>query len=145
MQQFIEFATNHWDLFLALLIILLMLSGTNLISVIRGIKQISPAEATQLINHQGGIVIDVREDKEFAEGHIINSLHIPMGSVQQRIAEIEKYKQKPVIVSCRSGARSGTVCGWLRKHNFENVSNLKGGVMAWQNASLPLSKNGRKK
>jgi rhodanese-related sulfurtransferase len=140
MQQFIEFATNHWDLFLALLIILLMLSGTNLLSVIRGIKQIGPAEATQLINHEGGIVIDVREDKEFAEGHIINSLHIPMTSVQQRITEIEKYKQKPVIVSCRSGARSNTVCGWLRKHNFENVSNLKGGVMAWQNASLPLSK-----
>lgn len=140
MQQFIQFATNHWDLFLALLIILLMLSGTNLISVIRGIKEVSPSEATQLINHQGGIVIDVREGKEFAEGHIINSLHIPMGNVQQRIAEIEKYKQKPIIVSCRSGARSSTVCGWLRKHNFENVSNLKGGVMAWQNASLPLSK-----
>ena len=140
MQQFIEFATTHWDLFLALLVILLMLSGTNLISVIRGIKQVSPAEATQLINHQGGIVIDVREDKEFSEGHIINSLHIPMGSVQKRIPEIEKYKQKPLIISCRSGARSSTVCGWLRKHNFENVSNLKGGVMAWQNASLPLNK-----
>lgn len=140
MQQIIEFASNHWDLFLALLIILLMLSGTSLLSVIRGIKQVGPAEATQLINHEGGIVIDVREDKEFTEGHIINSVHMPMGTVQQRIAEIEKYKQKPVIVSCRSGARSNAVCGWLRKHNFENVSNLKGGVMAWQNASLPLSK-----
>ena len=140
MQQFIEFGTNHWDLFLALLVILLMLAGGDLISTLRGIKQIGPADATHLINHQGGIVIDVREDKEFSEGHIINSLHMPMGNVQQRIPEIEKYKQKPVIVSCRSGARSNTVCGWLRKHNFENVSNLKGGVMAWQNASLPLSK-----
>ena len=140
MQQIIEFAGNHWDLFLALLIILLMLSGTSLLSTIRGIKQIGPTEATQLINHEGGIVIDVREDKEFTQGHIINSVHMPMGNVQQRIAEIEKYKQKPIIVSCRSGARSSTVCGWLRKHNFENVSNLKGGVMAWQNANLPLSK-----
>lgn len=140
MQQYIEFGTNHWDLFLALLIIILMLSGTNLISAIRGINQIGPSDVTQLINHQGGIVIDVREDKEFADGHIINSLHMPMGKIQQRIPEIEKYKQKPIIVSCRSGARSNTVCGWLKKHGFENVSNLKGGVMAWQSASLPLNK-----
>lgn len=145
MQQFIEFATNHWDLFLALLIILLMLSGTTLISAIRGIRQISPDEATQLINHDGGVVIDVRDDKEYAEGHIINSLHVPMASVQSRIAELEKYKQKPVIVSCRSGARSSTVGGWLRKHNFENVANLKGGIMAWQSAGLPLSKKKSKK
>lgn len=145
MQQFIEFATNHWDLFLALLIILLMLSGTTLISALRGIRQVGPEEATQLINHDGGVVIDVRDDKEYAEGHIINSLHVPMASVQSRIGELEKYKQKPVIVSCRSGARSNTVSGWLRKHNFENVANLKGGVMAWQNAGLPLSKKKSKK
>jgi len=141
MQQLLEFIGNHLDLFAALVVVLLLLFGSTFINVIRGIKQVGPAEATQLINHDNAIVVDVREDKEFAEGHIINSLHIPMGNVQQRISELEKYKTTPVVVSCRSGARSNTVCGWLKKHGFEDVSNLKGGLMAWQSASMPVAKN----
>ena len=140
MEQIPTFIANHWELFLALIVIVLMLLGGNFMSSLRGIKQIGPAEATLLINHENALLIDVREDKEFADGHIINSRHIPMNTVQQRIAELADHKDKPVIVSCRSGARSNTVCGWLRKHDFENVSNLKGGIMAWQNANLPLSK-----
>ena len=141
MQQLLEFIGNHLDLFAALVVILLLLFGSTFISAIRGIKQVGPSEATQLINHSDAIVLDVREEKEFAEGHIINSLHIPMGNVQTRINELEKYKTTPVVVSCRSGARSNTVCGWLKKHGFEEVSNLKGGLLAWQSASMPVAKN----
>ena len=140
MEQILNFINNHWDLFAALIIILALLFASTLIDAIRGIKQIGPAEATRLINHEDALVLDVREDKEFADGHIINSLHIPMAKVQNKLAELSKYKTSPVIVSCRSGARSNSICGMLRKNGFENVANLKGGVMAWQNASMPLNK-----
>jgi len=140
MQQLIEFLSNHTLLTSLLVAIVLALYGTSFINRLRGIKQVGPAEATQMINHDDAIVIDVRENNEYADGHIINAMHIPMTNVQSRISELEKHKSKPIIVSCRSGARSATVCGWLKKHEFENVSNLKGGVMAWTSASLPLSK-----
>ena len=140
MEQILDFINNHWDLFAALIIILALLFASTLVNAIRGIKQIGPAEATHLINHQDALVLDVREDKEFAGGHIINSMHIPMAEVQNKLAGLSKYKTSPVIVSCRSGARSNSICGMLRKNGFENVANLKGGVMAWQNANMPLNK-----
>jgi len=140
MEQLLEFINNHWDLFTALIVIIALLFASTLINAIRGIKQIGPAEATHLINHQDAIVLDVREDKEFVSGHIINSLHIPMSKVQDRLTELGKHKTSPVIVSCRSGARSNTICGLLRKNGFENVANLKGGLMAWQSANMPLKK-----
>lgn len=140
MEQILNFISNHWDLFTALIIILALLFASTLLDAIRGIKQIGPAEATHLINHQDALVLDVREDKEFAGGHIINSLHIPMAKVQNKLDELGKYKTSPVIVSCRSGSRSNSICGMLRKNGFENVANLKGGIVAWQNASMPLNK-----
>lgn len=140
MSQFTSFVINHWELFLALVIIIALLFASNLQSALSGVAQIGPADAIKMINHEKAIVIDVREDKEFVEGHIINSIHVPLGSVQQRIDELKSHSNKPIIVSCRSGARSNTACGILRKNGFENVFNLKGGVMAWQNASLPLKK-----
>lgn len=140
MDQYTSFVINHWELFLALVLIVAMLLGTNLQSAMTGVRQVDPVEAIRMINHERAVIVDVREDKEFAEGHIINALHIPLGNVQQRIKDLEQHKEKPIIVSCRSGARSNSACGMLRKQGFENVFNLKGGIMAWQNASLPLKK-----
>lgn len=140
MDQYLTFVVNHWELFTILAIILALLFGSSFSSALSGAVQITPADAIQKINHERAVVVDVREDKEFAEGHIINSMHIPLGSVKNRIGELEKYKGSHVIVSCRSGARSNSACSMLRKQGFENIYNLKGGVLAWQNANLPLSK-----
>lgn len=141
MDQLLTFISNHWDLFTALIIIIALLFGSTFIDALRGIKQVGPAETTRLINHEKAIVIDIREDKEFATGHIINSIHIPMDKVQERLAELEKHKSSAIIVSCRSGNRSNKICSLLSKNGFERVSNLKGGLIAWQNASMPVSKN----
>jgi len=141
MDQLLTFISNHWDLFTALIIIIALLFGSTFLDAMRGIKQVGPAETTHLINHEKAVVLDVREDKEFDNGHIINSIHIPMAKVQERLKEIEKHKNSPIVVSCRSGARSNSICGLLRKNGFENVSNLKGGLVAWQNASMPVTKS----
>ena len=55
----------------------------------------------------------------------------------RRLAELEKYKGKPIIAVCRSGNRSGSACGMLKKAGFENLHNLAGGMQAWEQAGLP--------
>lgn len=141
MEQFIEFITNHIILsgaFVAILTLLIIdLLGANL----RGYPAATPTEATQLMNRENAIVLDIREDNEYHAGHIVNAIHIPLGYLKDRKDELEKYKNRPIIAVCRSGSRSGQACSLLKKEGFENIYNLKGGMMAWQHASLPLSKN----
>ncbi len=140
MSQYLEFVVNHWDLFLALAIILAMLMGSTLGSRLSGYRQVDPSDAVRIINHEDGVVLDVREDKEFVDGHILDSLHIPLGKLPNRLEELANLREKSIIVSCRSGHRSATACARLRKAGFASVYNLRGGVLAWENAGLPLQK-----
>lgn len=140
MDLFISFVTHNWMLIIALAVVLVMLFLNLFGSKLRGYNVIGPAESVNLINHQDAVVLDVRENNEYHSGHILNSIHIPQGNLANRITELEKYKNKPIIVGCRSGHRSGHACALLKKQGFETVYNLKGGVMAWQNANLPLTR-----
>jgi rhodanese-related sulfurtransferase len=140
MEQFVEFASNHPGLFLALGIVLGLLVWSFLGEQISGVKSLLPQEATLLINHENAIVLDVREDNEFAQGHILNSVHIPLKMLSEKIGRLEKYRNRPIIASCMSGNRSSSACRALKKNGFEKIHNLKGGIVAWQNANLPLSK-----
>jgi rhodanese-related sulfurtransferase len=104
-----------------------------------GGAEIGTLEATRLMN-QGSLVLDVRDEKEFAAGHLPKARHIPLSALPGRLGEIAKFKGKPVLVVCRSGSRSGSACRLLRRSGFTSVFNLKGGVSAWQQASLPVEK-----
>lgn len=105
---------------------------------VSGISQLGTLEATRLINDDA-LVLDVREDKEWAAGHIPNARHIPLGVLSSRLGELEKFKSKPIVVSCRSGHRSGRACAMLKKSGFESIHNLAGGIIAWEKASLPIT------
>ncbi len=140
MDLFISFVTHNWMLIIALFVILGMLFFNLFGGRLRGYQAVGPADSVNLINHEEAIVLDVRENKEYQSGHILNSIHIPQSALAKRITELEKYKSRPIIVGCRSGSRSSFACGLLKKQGFENVYNLSGGVMAWQNASLPLTR-----
>ncbi len=140
MEQLIEFAGNHPELFMAFFFVLGLLAWNFLSEQISGIASLAPQESILLINHEAAIVLDVREDSEYAQGHILNSIHIPLSTLSGKLARLEKYRSKPIIASCRSGNRSGRACSILKKNGFENLHNLKGGIVAWQNANLPLSK-----
>ena len=100
---------------------------------------VSPLEATLLINREDALVLDVREPAEWSKGHIPNARHIPLGQIEQRLAELDKFKAKPIIVSCATGSRSSSVCGALRKAGFEKVFNLAGGLPAWEQAGQPVT------
>lgn len=139
--QFIVFVSNHPLLFLALAAVVGWLLVGEISRRTRGFKDISPLEATSLINHEGAFLLDIREDNEYRGGHIVNSVHIPQKQIQDRAKELDKHKGRPVITYCRTGQRSAQVGKVLQQHGFESVYNLSGGITAWQNANLPTSRN----
>lgn len=127
------------------LIVLAAFSGFMLIfpslrGKISGTSEVDTTGAVQLINHENAIVLDVREADEFNNGHIADAKHIPVGQLANGLKPLEKYKDQTIIVNCRSGARSSMACGILRKNGFTKVFNLKGGILAWQQAGLPTVK-----
>ena len=106
-----------------------------------GIGEVGPAAAVELINREQALVLDVRDDAEFAAGHIVAARHIPLAQLAGRLAELEKWKDKPVIVNCQSGMRSASASALLRGKGYTRVFNLGGGFAAWQAAKLPVSKD----
>lgn len=140
MPQFLEFLTNHWGLSLAFAALSAMLVWNEFARRFRGFKEISPTEVTQLVNHEDAVLLDIRDSGEVRDGRIPNALHIPLGELQDRTKELEKFKSRPVVVYCRSGQRSARACSILQRQGFEALYNLGGGIMNWQNANLPISK-----
>jgi len=141
MQQYIEFASNHTILVAALIIVIGMIISNEISLLTRGFKDISPSDATRLLNHQDALLLDIRTSAEHREGHIIDSKHIPTSELASRLNELEKYKDYHIVAYCRSGNRSVAACKILKKHGFENVHNLGGGILAWESANLPTTKN----
>lgn len=89
---------------------------------------------------QGVLLLDVREQDEYAAVHAPDSTLIPLGQLSSRLAEIQKYKSKPVAVVCRSGRRSAQAVELLRNAGFTQAVNVEGGMSAWESAGLPVIK-----
>jgi rhodanese-related sulfurtransferase len=140
MDQLITFTSNNIILVGAIVLISLMLLHSFVGEKLRGYSSVSPTQSTLMINREDALILDVRENNEYSEGHIINSVHIPLSNLKTRLSDIEKHKTQKVIVACRSGHRSSQACVTLKKAGFEQVFNLSGGVMAWGSANLPLIK-----
>ena len=101
---------------------------------------VTPAQATQLINREDALVLDVREPGEYGAGHILGARNLPLANVDQRGAELAKRKDRPVIVYCDSGNRSGKAAAALKALGYTRVLNLAGGLPAWQQAGMPVEK-----
>lgn len=91
-----------------------------------------------LQNRDDVLLIDVREQWEYDEKHIPNITLIPMGEVPNRLDEIPK--DKTVILTCRSGNRSGQVTDFLRQNGYANAHNMEGGIIAWEEAGYEVEK-----
>ena len=135
-----HFITSNLPLFIAALGSGIMLLWPYMRKLFVNFPEIDTVEAINLINHQDAAILDVREHHEYAGGHLPNAKHIPSGKVSARIDEIESLKDKPIVVYCRSGARSSSVCVLLSKRGFAKVHNLKGGILSWEGAKLPVEK-----
>ena len=140
MEQYIQFVSNHFLLSSGWLLVAGLIVYSFIGERLRGFNSVNPAMATQLINRENAVILDVREDNEYRDGHIVNSVHIPLSYLKDRLKDLEKYKGKPIIVGCRSGQRSSQACAILKKQGHDAVYNLSGGIMAWKSDNLPLTK-----
>jgi rhodanese-related sulfurtransferase len=137
MEQLLEFAGNHPFLVAALFVTLALLVAHTLLG---GKNSIDPQQATLMMNHEDAVVVDVRPMADFGKGHIKSAVNIPINGFSNQVGQLEKNKDRPIIVSCRSGNQSQMACRQLRKAGFEKVFNLRGGIMAWEAANLPVSR-----
>lgn len=139
-QQLLDFSMHHWQLILAFVVVLVLLLTFELHSKLTGIPGVSPQQATLLMNHNDGVIVDIRDTTNFAKGYILNSINIPLSELDSKLKQIEKYKDKPVILNYTMGQHHHKVAHILKKNGFTDLYHLKGGIAAWQQANLPLVK-----
>ena len=137
MGRLFEFIGNNVIL-VSTFVILLMLFVRN--EIARGGKSVSPQQLVHMMNRDEAVVLDLRERKEFTEGHIIDAINIPQASLDSRINELEPYRERPVIVACKMGQQAGAAGNILRKAGFSNVMRLSGGMTGWRGDNLPVVK-----
>ncbi|MCG8324636.1 MAG: rhodanese-like domain-containing protein [Thiotrichales bacterium] len=141
MERLPEFIANHLFLFSLLLSLLILLAWNLFGDSMSGIKAVLPAELTRMINHDNANVVDLRPEQDFRDGHIISSINLPHAEFSGRVSELKKYKDKPLVLYCQTGADSGRAIRVLRHDGFSDVYLLKGGLQAWKNASMPVTKD----
>jgi rhodanese-related sulfurtransferase len=138
---------NHWTLvkFIIdniMLFVLVLVSGGMLLwpGLQRRGAKVSILQATQLFNQGKTLLLDVRDETEFAAGHMRDAKNIPLKQLPARIVELEKFKAKTVIVVCNSGVQSSKATTQLKNAGFNDVHGMEGGLTAWQAQGLPTVK-----
>lgn len=135
MEQYLEFIGNNLILvgiWIALALALIFHRSKT------GAQAVGPQQAVMLINRNDGVVLDIRDKKDYDTGHIVDSVHIPHTKLSAQLGELEKLKSRPVIVVCKMGQHSGDACKILRSAGFEQVVRLRGGMAEWRAQNLPL-------
>lgn len=132
----IQFATDHYIL-VAIFVVLLVLLLLN--EIRRGGQSLSNGQLTALVNADKGLVVDIRTAKEYAAGHIVGAINIPQDKLATRMSELDKHKEKTLIVVDAMGQQSGTHCHELLKAGY-TAAKLSGGVSSWKADNLPLVK-----
>jgi rhodanese-related sulfurtransferase len=141
MENFPEFIANHLFLFSLLIAILGLLIWNIFGNSISGIRDIAPMEATRMMNHDKAVLLDLRSEGEFADGHILNAINTPVEKLSEQTNSLVKYKNRPIILSCKHGTDSVRAVRILKQKDFNQIYCLKGGLQSWRNANLPLVRN----
>ena len=138
--QITEFSANHTLLVGGFVALLIAVFINEFKQAAKNFSSLTPAGAIQLMNNEDAVLLDVREPAETVVGKIAKAIQIPVGSVGQRVGELDKHKDKNIIVYCNTGSRAGVACRELNKAGFDKVYSLSGGMTAWQDAHLPVSR-----
>lgn len=140
-QQLQQFVANHTIMVAAWVALFVAVLFNFYKGATNKFKVLTNAQATQLINKEEAVILDVRSDDEFRAGHIIESHHlIPSDIKSKKLSSIEKFKDRPVIVVDSNGLSAGNLANELGKQGFSKVYTLKEGIIGWKAANLPLAK-----
>lgn len=140
LQQLLDFGVHHLMLVLAFIVTLSLWLTFELHSKLTGIPGASPQTTTLLMNHNDGVVLDIRDSNAFTNGHILGSINMQVGTIEANLNKLTKYKDKPIILSYVTGQPYHKAAHILKKNGCTDLYYLKGGIAAWQQAGLPLTK-----
>lgn len=138
MEELFTFISNH-PILVGTFVVLLVLFIRNEMN--RGGAVVGVQELVQLVNNENALVVDVRDKAEFDQGHIVDAINIPFANIESRADELNKHKDRPIVIACKMGQHSGAAGTALRKKGFENVSRLRGGIAEWRVQNLPVVKS----
>jgi rhodanese-related sulfurtransferase len=105
-----------------------------------GLAEIGTLRATQLLNQNNPVILDVRETREFTEVKVRDAIHLPLSQLKDRIDQVAKDKSRPVIIVDSKGVRGRSAGATLKKAGFAEIYMLGGGLQAWRDAGLPVEK-----
>jgi rhodanese-related sulfurtransferase len=140
MSQLVEFVSNHPFLVLLFITVLFLFFRTLYKEQSKAYQNVNIDQLTRLVNQQNAQLVDIRSKEEFAQGHIVNAINMPLADISAGKTKLDKLKKKPVVVYCQVGRTSQTASKLLTDAGIEQVFNLQGGINAWTSEKLPLSK-----
>lgn len=141
MEQMFEFVVSHPFLWLALVVVLVMLVKSEIEGRSNQSIHLAPMNAIRLMNNNDdALIMDVRQNADFGKGHIKGAINQPLSTLKDKLEELSKHKNVAVIAYCASGASSSKACRLLSQAGFTNVHNVAGGLNAWLDAKLPITK-----
>jgi rhodanese-related sulfurtransferase len=134
MELFLEFASQQW------MLIGLLALAVGLLIAHEGRKagpSVSPQQAINMVNREDGIFVDLRDAAAFKAGHIVDAKHIPAAKLGERLAELQAFKEKPVVLVCKMGQQAGAASKQLQAAGYSRVYKMAGGMMEWSSLQLP--------
>jgi len=139
----LTFLESNWPLVLAMVVSGAMLLRPLIQHRLSPMREVGAMHATQLINRENALMLDVRETQEYEGGRVPNAVHVPLSQLATRGAELKRFTSRPVIAYCERGGRSRSAAATLAKLGFTQVYLLRGGLRAWSEAGLPIEKEAR--
>lgn len=139
MEQVLEFAGNHLILVGGFVAVLALLVWTEVMRKVQGLTELTPAQAVAWINDPNAVIVDISPPADFGKGHIVNARNLQASRLANPDAEIEKLKDRKLLVVCKSGQTAIGAAGSLRKMGASDVAVLKGGMAAWRSDQFPVT------
>jgi len=140
MQQFVEFASNHFLLVAGFVAVALALLVTEFMRRGQGFKILSPNEAVAFINQNGAAIVDISPAADFNKGHILDARNISLSRLKDPDKDVAKLVSKPLLVTCKTGQTAGQAAAALIKQGAENVAVLRGGMAQWVSDNFPVTR-----
>jgi rhodanese-related sulfurtransferase len=140
MERLIEYIGNHPYLAGAAIVVAVAAVVIEIRARTTSFMAIGPQDAVRLMN-QNAVVVDLRPAEAFAAGHLAGARNIPADQIAHAGETLKKYKEKPVVVYCDTGAISGPAAKKLAELGFTKAVNLRGGIAAWRAENLPVTRH----
>jgi rhodanese-related sulfurtransferase len=140
MDPLLQHFTAHPFLASAAGVLLLAVVAYELRQRAHSAASVSPTEAVRMMN-DGAVLVDVRSVNQFKDGHIAGARNVPGDQVADGAKALEKFRDKTIITCCESGVTSGAAARKLTELGFKQVFNLRGGLAAWRQDNLPVTRD----